>query len=81
LAGSVQPAGGRMSRMTSALFKFRLSTLLWIILAVASFFGGAKWNDIRLREEIRKAESAANTAIREKNDLIFSHHRDGPVMD
>jgi hypothetical protein len=62
-------------------FQFRLSTLLSIILAVACFLGGAKWNDIRLREEIRKAEAAASTAIREKNDLIFSNHRDGPVMD
>jgi hypothetical protein len=56
--------------------KFRLSTLLWITLVVASFSAGAKLSEIRLRERIRKAEADASAAIREKNDFIFSQHRD-----
>ena len=38
-----RPAGGRMAAMFRPRLQFRLSTLLWITLAVACWFGGMRF--------------------------------------
>ena len=42
-AGPAKPAGGRITPMRRPRFQLRLSTLLWITLAVACWFGVARY--------------------------------------
>ena len=45
--------------------KFRISTLLWLTLAVACFFAGMHWGDFyeRLRSSVPKKKVAANNVV------------------
>ncbi len=41
--------------------RFRISALLWLTLAVASFFAGMSWDDVY--ERLRVTKTTRNTAV------------------
>jgi hypothetical protein len=51
IGGDVATSRGRMAPMRRPRLQFRLSTLLWITLAVACWFGGLRYERWRWRVE------------------------------
>ena len=61
--------------------QFSLKTLLWVMVVVAAFFGGAKWGRRDLEnaylaqfEAWVRADSKARELQRELNELRHEHH-------